>query len=172
MCWQCDNPNGTTEEYLDELRETIRVHGWAVQGVEDDRRPYAYTIGLHDHGLPELMVTGLTQQRAARVLNDVAEAAVRGRVLKPGAHIAVGVGPLLEIVEVDHPDAHMNFAIALGAPAFVRCNWFGQMTAAAGHGRRGGVTAVVDNPCWACGLRRRSGGTAPCSAARAAASWP
>jgi len=33
MCWQCDNPGGTTKEYLDELRETIRVHGWAVQGV-------------------------------------------------------------------------------------------------------------------------------------------
>jgi hypothetical protein len=42
MCWRCDNLNGTTEEDLDELRETIRVHGWAVQGVEDDRLPYAY----------------------------------------------------------------------------------------------------------------------------------
>jgi Domain of unknown function (DUF4262) len=172
MCWQCDNPNGTTEEYLDELRETIRIHGWAVQGVDDDPRPYAYTIGLHDHGLPELMVTGLTQQRAARVLNDVAEAAVRGRVLKPGAHIAVGVGPLLEIVEVDHPDAHMNFAIALGGPGIRAL----QLVWADDRGRwpwgRGGVTAVVDNPCWACGLRRRTGGTAPCSAARAAASWP
>ena len=61
MCWQCDNPNGTTEEYLGELRETIRVNGWAVQGVEDDRRPLAYTIGLHDRGLPELLVTGLSR---------------------------------------------------------------------------------------------------------------
>jgi hypothetical protein len=68
MCWQCDNPNGTTEEYLDELRETIRINGWAVQGVEDDRRPFAYTIGLHDRGLPELLVTGLSPERAARVL--------------------------------------------------------------------------------------------------------
>src|SRR5258705_5541569 len=116
MCWQCDNPNGTTEEYLDELRATIRVHGWAVQGVEDDRRPYAYTIGLHDRGLPELLITGLSQQRAARVLNDVARAAVGGRVLKPGAHIAVGDGPLLEIVEGAHSDAHMNLAIASGSP--------------------------------------------------------
>src|SRR6476661_6742042 len=79
MCWQCDNPNGTTEEYLGELRETIRINGWAVQGVEDDRRPYTYTIGLHDRGLPELLVTGLSPQRAARVLNDVAGAAVGGR---------------------------------------------------------------------------------------------
>jgi len=87
-----------------------------VQGVEDDRRPFAYTIGLHDRGLPELLVTGLSPERAARVLNDVAGATVGGRVLDPGAHIAVGAGPLLEIVEVEHPDAHMNFAMALGGP--------------------------------------------------------
>ncbi|MBW8711109.1 MAG: DUF4262 domain-containing protein, partial [Mycobacterium sp.] len=72
MCWQCDNTNGTTEEYLDELRATIRIHGWAVQSVEDDRLPFAYTIGLHDRGLPELLVTGLSPQPAARLLNDVA----------------------------------------------------------------------------------------------------
>jgi hypothetical protein len=114
MCWQCDNPNGTTEEYLDELRASIRMHGWVIQGVDDDRLPFAYTIGLHDRGLPELLVTGLSQEDAARVLNDVALAAVGGRVFEPGAHIAVGDGPLLEIVEVDHPDAHLNFAVALG----------------------------------------------------------
>jgi hypothetical protein len=116
MCWQCDNPNGTTEEYLDDLRASIATHGWVVQGVEDDRLPFAYTIGLHDRGLPELLVTGLSQESAARVLNDVAVAAVGGRVFTPGAHIAVGDGPLLEIVEVNHPDAHLNFAVALGGP--------------------------------------------------------
>jgi hypothetical protein len=114
MCWQCDNPNGTTEQYLDELRASIRIHGWVVQSVDDDRLPFAYTIGLHDHGLPELLVTGLPQENAARLLNDVAVAAVGGRAFEPGAHIAVGDGPLLEIVEVDHPDAHLNFAVALG----------------------------------------------------------
>jgi hypothetical protein len=116
MCWECDNPNGTEEEYLDELRETIRLHRWAVQSVEDDRLPYAYTIGLHDRGLPELLVTGLLPEPAARVLNGAAAAAVTGRALTPGAHIAVGGGPLVEIVEVDHPDAHMYFALALGGP--------------------------------------------------------
>jgi len=55
MCWQCDNPNGTTEEYLDELRASVRLHSWVVQGVEDDRLPFAYTIGLHDRALPELL---------------------------------------------------------------------------------------------------------------------
>jgi hypothetical protein len=116
MCWQCDNPNGTTEDYLDELRASIALHGWVVQGVEDDRLPFVHTIGLHHRGLPELLVTGLPQDRAAHLLNDVAVAAVGGRVFEPGSHIAVGDGPLLEIVEVDHPDAHLNFAVALGGP--------------------------------------------------------
>jgi hypothetical protein len=114
-----------------------------VQGVEDDRRPYAYTIGLHDRGLPELLVTGLPPESAARLLNDAAGAAVAGRVLEPGAHIAVGAGPLLEIVEVDHPDAHMDFAVALGGPdiqalqlvwADDRGRW--PWAAGWGHGRR------------------------------------
>ena len=73
MCWMCDHPGSTIEDYLDELRSTILEHGWAVQFVESDRTPYAYTIGLHDCGLPELLVTGLPPQRAARLLNRVAE---------------------------------------------------------------------------------------------------
>lgn len=143
MCWQCDNPNGSTEEYLDELRALIRIHGWAVQGVEDDRRSYSYTIGLHDRGLPELSITGLPPQQAARLLNDAARDAVGGRAFEPGAHIAVGDGPLFEIVEVEHPDAHMTFAVALGGPgiralqlvwADDRGRW--PWAAGWGHGRR------------------------------------
>ena len=34
MCWQCDNPHGTIDEYLDSLRDTIADHGWVVQFVE------------------------------------------------------------------------------------------------------------------------------------------
>ena len=52
MCWQCDNPDLTIEDYFDEVRETIRTHGWMVQYVESDRTPFAYTIGLHDWGSP------------------------------------------------------------------------------------------------------------------------
>lgn len=143
MCWQCDHPNATTDDYLDELRATIRMHGWAVQGVEDDRRPFSYTIGLHHRGLPELLVTGLSPDRAAQLLNDAAWAAVHGRIFAPGAHIAVGDGPLVGIVEVDHPDAHMTFAVALGGPevralqlvwADERGRW--PWAAGWGHGRR------------------------------------
>ena len=116
MCWQCDNPNGTIEEYFDELRATIRTQGWVVQYVESDRTPYAYTIGLHDWGLPELLVTGVSPQRATRLLNKLARDTLRGTTLEPGQQISVPTGPLVEIVKVNHPDAHLNFAVAFGGP--------------------------------------------------------
>jgi hypothetical protein len=116
MCWQCDNPDRTINDYFDEVRETIRKHGWMVQYVESDRTPFAYTIGLHDWGLPELLITAVSPQRATRVLNTVARDAVSGKSLIPGEQIKVASGPLIEIVEMGHPDAHLNFAVALGGP--------------------------------------------------------
>lgn len=143
MCWQCDHPDSTIEEYFDELRETIRRHGWAVQYIEDDRRPFAYTIGLHDRGLPELLITGQLPPRSVSVLNAVANAAVNGSVFLPGEHMALGDEVLIEFVEVDHPDAHLKFAVALGGPevralqlvwADERGRW--PWAAGWGHGRR------------------------------------
>src|SRR5262249_32222391 len=109
MCWQCDNPDRTIEDYFDEVRETIRKHGWMVQYVESDRTPFAYTIGLHDWGLPELLITAVSPQRATRLLNAVARDAVTGGTLTPGQQIKLSAGPLVEIVEMSHPDAHLNF---------------------------------------------------------------
>ena len=64
------------------------------------------------------------------------------------------------------------------ARTFGHCNWSGPTSVAAGHGRSGSMT--VETRCQlrcsgrGAGLRTRSGGTAPCSAARARAtsSWP
>ena len=116
MCWQCDNPDRTIEDYFGEVRETIRTHGWMVQYVESDRTPFAYTIGLHDWGFPELSITAVSPQRATRLLNTVARYAVADKNLTPGQQIKVPDGPLIEIVEMSHPDAHLNFAVAFGGP--------------------------------------------------------
>jgi hypothetical protein len=116
MCWRCDNPDRTIEDYLGVVRETIRKHGWMVQYVESDRTPYAYTIGLHDWGLPELLMTGASPQRATRLLNTVARDAMAGTALTAGKQIKIPAGPLVEIVEMSRPDAHLKFAVALGGP--------------------------------------------------------
>ena len=109
-------PRATQQDYFEELRSRVQKHGWAVQYVEIDRAPYAYTVGLHDRGLPELLVTGLSPSWAGRLLNCIARDAVEGHVLTPGEHLTQGAGPIIEIVEVEHPDAHMDWAIAFGGP--------------------------------------------------------
>jgi Domain of unknown function (DUF4262) len=114
MCWRCDHPNATVDDYLDELRKTMLEAGWAVQYVERSRTPFAYTVGLHDCGLPELLITGVSAQRATRLLNTVAKDMMAGKSLTPGQKVAVTSGPLVEIVEVANPDAHLTWAVAFG----------------------------------------------------------
>ena len=113
MCWQCDNPDKTLGDYLALLREKISARGWVVQYVEGERRPFAYTIGLHDRGLPELLVTGLAPTRAEWLLNTFAKRAVAGRRYVAGDEVRLPAGTHLEIVDVEHPDAHMGLAIAI-----------------------------------------------------------
>lgn len=144
MCWRCDNPDGTTEEYLEELRATIEDHGWAVQYVESDKRPLAYTVGLHARGLPELLMTGLSAEVSCRVLNSIAHMIVDdGVVLAPAMHIDFQDRFLIEVAQVEHPDVHMRFAVELFGPKIIalqlvwaddngRFPW----TAGWGHGRR------------------------------------
>ena len=111
MCWSCEHPYGTRAEYVDELRALIDMHGWAVQYVESDRRPIAYTIGLRDWGSPELLVTGQPTDRSMGLLNAVGRYSVSETVPEPGDHVEVPGYPRLEIVEVDQPDAHLKFAV-------------------------------------------------------------
>jgi len=114
MCWLCDHPDRTVDDYLAELRATISEHGWAVQFVEDADRPFAYTIGLFDRGLPELLVTGLPPHDSAHLLNWVAAHCVWGLELVPGDQFADPGGRRLEVVRVEVPDAHLKFAVAVG----------------------------------------------------------
>jgi hypothetical protein len=144
MCWQCDNPNATTEDYLEVLRETIRDHGWAVQYVESEKRPLAYTVGLHSRGLPELVTTGLPADVSCRVLNSIAHMVVDdGTVLAPAMHIDYQDRFLMEVVEVEHPDVHLKYAVRLcgreiSALQLVWADEKGRLpwTAGWGHGRR------------------------------------
>jgi len=115
MCWQCIHPDATRLDYLDHLRGLIVQHGWAVQGVERDRNrpPWAYTVGLTPHGRPELAVTGLPIDRALRLLNDVAAHVMHAAAPSPGEQIELDGGPVIEIVKVADPAAHLMMAIEL-----------------------------------------------------------
>ena len=116
MCWLCDHPGATTADYLEGLRKTIRKRKWVVQYVEDDRKPFAYTIGLHKRGFAEYLVTGVSPERAMRLLNAVANYTVREVQPAPGDLMDIGEDETLEFVKLDQPDAHLYFAVALYGP--------------------------------------------------------
>ncbi len=117
MCWQCDNPDRTTDDYLAVVQEIINGHGWAIQYVESEDWPFAYTVGLTDLGLPELLITGLPPRTSKRLLNSIAHDMVDdGTVLRPAIHIDYQSEFLLEVVKVDHPDVHLRCAVAICGP--------------------------------------------------------
>lgn len=119
MCWQCDHPESTLDDYLDHLRGIIADHRWAVQCVEDDKRPLAYTVGLHKRGLPELVVTGLPPLVAHRLLTKTAHLMVdHGEPVEAATVIDDDAELLLEVVDVDHPDVHLLMAVNLYGPRF------------------------------------------------------
>ena len=112
MCFQCANPELTYDDYLDlVILPMVRQKGWAVQGVSG-RRPFAYTVGLTDCGLPELLVTGLRDAAAATLLNTVAARALQEEEPCAGGPVVL-LSMVLEVVAVSRPDSHLVTATAL-----------------------------------------------------------
>jgi Domain of unknown function (DUF4262) len=118
MCWVCDHPRASRQDYLDYLRGMLDEQCWIVIYVQRDRyRPsFSYTVELTDHGKPEIVVTGLPQQRAADLLNGVAAHLVHADPPPPGERVPLTDGPLIEIVRVAEPSAHLNLAVELCGP--------------------------------------------------------
>lgn len=111
MCWQCDHPEATQEDYLDLLRMKISYFGYAIQYIESEDLPLAYTVGLHWRGLPELLVTGLGPRESRRVLNAVTDDVLSGWRPVPSQRFDIGYEGLYEVVEVDHPDVHLWYTV-------------------------------------------------------------
>ena len=65
MCWSCDHPEASHDDYLAMMRDKMNYYGWAIQGIErdGDHPPWAYTACLTEHGRPELVVTGMSMTR-------------------------------------------------------------------------------------------------------------
>jgi hypothetical protein len=118
VCWQCDHPGSTRLDYYAHLRDLIAWSGWAVQGVERDRihPPWAYTVGLTPHGRPELVVTGLPLARATDLLNDLATHVLHAQAPGPGEQIPLRGAPVIEVVRVAEPAAHLVVATDFYGP--------------------------------------------------------
>ena len=117
MCWQCDHPDKTLDDYLALLRADDRVARLGSATRRKRPRPFAYTIGLHDRGLPELLVDRPAPETGPLAAEHVRQAddwPVCGPL--PGDQVSLPAGTRLELVDVEHPDAHMGMAIAIEGP--------------------------------------------------------
>src|SRR5689334_14540377 len=119
MCDDCEaHPDETFAEFYERvIRPKIDEYGWYIQYVIGDRGApsYAYTVGLTEHGCPELIATGVTTDEAAALLNTGGEVAHRCELLH-GRRVTVA-GRRVEIVELPHPEAHLLFAGDVYGPA-------------------------------------------------------
>ncbi|RWA17393.1 hypothetical protein MBRU_07125 [Mycolicibacterium brumae DSM 44177] len=86
-----------------------------MQYVEDPRHAFAYTVGLHARGLAELVVTGVTAERAVMLLNGIADYCVKRVQPKPGETMTLP-GGIAEFVQVRRPDVHLLNAIRIYGP--------------------------------------------------------
>jgi hypothetical protein len=85
-------PDAQTLAWLDQERrrttQAIRTSGVFIQYVGGDPEalatPFAYTVGLHGIGHPELLVFGVSPSTASALLNEVASRIRGGRDLTPG----------------------------------------------------------------------------------------
>jgi len=64
------------EQIRQHMEAMIQKFGWFVQGVfptaGSPGQEFSYSVGLHDKGLPEVLVIGLPMQSAHVLVNDVA----------------------------------------------------------------------------------------------------
>lgn len=119
MCDICKamDENGMTPEeavnhYYEALTDTIKLHGWALTGLDDGNPPYTYTVGRTLQGLPELMINGLDLPRRAAILTSVQE---QGLEVTPGARLENVLTPpwTLGVVEADPRTAELIVAIRM-----------------------------------------------------------
>jgi len=103
MCWLCDNPAATFDDYLEEVvRPVVDRYGFAVQATERDGTVIAYTVGLAEQGREELVVTGKPPDAA----HDLLQAVLAGEeVPRAGQRCDLLVGTALWAFRVLRPEA-------------------------------------------------------------------
>lgn len=108
---------GWTDEEIRATRlRNIEAHGWSITYVEaDDEVAFAYTIGLtRYHGHPELLVSGLDQNKTFEMLNGFGDE-VRRRTRYSQGDLVNGHGKgRFQLTVVDDPrelvDAQQTYA--------------------------------------------------------------
>lgn len=84
MCEAC-RLNLNADGIKKQLRALIAEFGWAVVGVEHGFVPFAYTVGLTESGLPELLLEGIGPTSGGQdILNELAKRQVAAGAFENG----------------------------------------------------------------------------------------
>lgn len=71
------------EQVWKKTLDTVNEAGWCIMAIDSGRRspapPYAYSVGMCNKGIPELLITGLTPQVACFTLNEICKGLVSGK---------------------------------------------------------------------------------------------
>lgn len=80
------------DKYRELIQQKIREHGWMVQGVfpttADDGPSFAYTIGMTEAGLPELLMSGNLSHELLMILLNSAAKQHLAEEIKPGDEVS------------------------------------------------------------------------------------
>ena len=111
MCDLCDQPDLTADDVLDRVRSIIARRRFAMISVDGSRcrAEFSYTVGLTEHGLPELIVLAVRAPDATKLLDMWGSYLLDQKLILPGELMETGSW-LLEAVAVDEPEKHLLLA--------------------------------------------------------------
>jgi len=162
VCMHCDRPDLTTEQYDDEVRAMLERGRFMVQSVGGSVRSaeFSYTVGLTAHLLPELIVTGLRQETASRLLFGWATTCWTRTGYSPARRSR----PVTSSWRLSRSSArtttcspHRGCSVSPSA----RCSSLGPTRAATGRGSRCTARARQVSRCSASGLPSSATSTVP-----------
>jgi hypothetical protein len=116
------NPDGTasnpTDAFMQRVTDLVDTFGWMAQGVfstmEHPINPFMYSVGLHAHDHPELVIVGLGNETAKGILDVAARRVLDGDVFEPGrVYPDILSGPytvVLRELERKEIDEHLGVA--------------------------------------------------------------
>lgn len=88
--------------------------------------------------------------RASGLIHDVAAHVLHAASPRPGEQIALRGGPLIEIVKVAVPSAHLVTAVEIYGPGCARCRSCTPMTGATGRGTLDTAACAAASPSSGC----------------------
>ena len=155
MCPMCNDPTLTQADVHAALARVIEETGWAIQSVTGGRlyAPLAYTVGLTDFDLPELVVTGLRPDRARALLNEVAEHSLHAQPPRPGDRVQSAAVPCSRLSGLTTPTRTCSPRSRCAGRTSPPCNWCGPMIAGGGRGSEATGAGAEGSRCSGRGAR-------------------